>query len=82
MSSGRGAVNAQEPDAGWTGRGGKTVLGYKAHVGVDQGSGLVRRVVVTSARVYESEVADDLICATSGRSMATALIRSRRGARG
>ena len=43
-------------------RGGKTVLGYKAHVGVDQGSGLVRRVVVTSARVYESEVADDLIC--------------------
>ena len=61
MSSGRGAVNAQEPDAGWTGRGGKTVLGYKAHVGVDQGSGLVR-VVVTSARVYESEVADDLIC--------------------
>jgi len=62
MSAGRGAVNPQEPDAGWTGRGGKTVLGYKAHVGVDQGSGLVRRVVVTSARVYESEVADDLIC--------------------
>jgi transposase, IS5 family len=62
ISAGRGAVNAQEPDAGWTGRGGKTVLGYKAHVGVDQSSGLVRRVVVTSARVYESEVADHLIC--------------------
>jgi transposase, IS5 family len=62
MSAGRGAVNAEEPDAGWTGRGGKTMLGYKAHVGVDQGSGLVRRVVVTSARVYESEVADQLIC--------------------
>jgi len=62
MSAGRGAVNAQEPDAGWTGRGGKTMLGYKAHVGVDQGSGLVRRVVVTSASVYESEVADELIC--------------------
>jgi IS5 family transposase len=62
MSAGRGAVHAQEPDAGWTGRGGKTVLGYKAHVGVDQGSGLVRRVVVTSASVYESEVADALIC--------------------
>jgi transposase, IS5 family len=62
IAAGRGAVNAQEPDAGWTGRGGKTVLGYKAHVGVDQGSGLVRRLVVTSARVYESEVADDLIC--------------------
>jgi len=62
MSAGRGAVNPQEPDAGWTGRSGKTVLGYKAHVGVDQGSGLVRRVIVTSARVYESEVADGLIC--------------------
>jgi len=62
MKAGKGAVNPQEPDAGWTGRGGKTVLGYKAHLGVDQGSGLVRRVVVTSARVYESEVADDLIC--------------------
>jgi IS5 family transposase len=62
MAAGRGAINPQEPDAGWTGRGGKTVLGYKAHVGVDQGSGLVRRLVVTSARVYESEVADDLIC--------------------
>lgn len=62
MTAGKGAVNPQEPDAGWTGRGGKTVLGYKAHLGVDQGSGLVRRVVVTSARVYESEVADDLIC--------------------
>jgi IS5 family transposase len=62
MAAGRGAVNAQEPDAGWTGRGGKTVLGYKAHVGVDQGSGLVRRLIVTGAGVYESEVADGLIC--------------------
>jgi IS5 family transposase len=62
IAAGRGAVNAQEPDAGWTGRGGKTFLGYKAHVGVDQGSGLVRRLIVTSARIYESEVADGLIC--------------------
>jgi transposase, IS5 family len=62
MATGRGAVNVQEPDAGWTGRGGKTVLCYKAHIGVDQGSGLVRRLIVTGAGVYESEVADDLIC--------------------
>lgn len=62
MATGRGAVNVQEPDAGWTGRGGKTVLGYKAHIGVDQGSGLVRRLIVTGAGVYESEVADALIC--------------------
>ena len=29
---------------------------------MDQGSGLVRRLIVTSARIYESEVADGLIC--------------------
>lgn len=62
ITAGRGAINPLEPDAGWTGRGGKTILGYKAHVGVDQGSGLVRRLVITSARIYESEVADELIC--------------------
>lgn len=62
LSAGRGAVNPKEPEAGWTARGGKSALGYKAHVGVDQGSGLIRRVVVTSAKVYESEVADALIC--------------------
>ncbi|HET9687844.1 MAG: IS5 family transposase [Xanthobacteraceae bacterium] len=62
ITAGRGAINPQEPDAGWTARGGKPMLGYKAHVGMDQGSGLLRRVVVTSARVYESEVADKLIC--------------------
>src|SRR6185369_7229867 len=62
MATGRGAVNVQEPDAGWTGRGGKTVLGDRAHIGVDQGSGLVRRLIVTGAGVDESEVADALIC--------------------
>jgi IS5 family transposase len=40
---------------GWT-------YGYKAHVGVDQGSGLIRRVVTTSANVSDTSVADDLIC--------------------
>jgi IS5 family transposase len=53
----------QDPDANWTRRGPRRSLffGYKAHVGVDQGSGLVRSRVLTPAKVYESQVADDLI---------------------
>ena len=53
-----------DPDANWT-RAGKTrqpFFGYKIHIGIDQGSGLIRSRRLTPAKVYESEVADDLIC--------------------
>lgn len=52
-----------DPDANWTRKGPSRSLffGYKAHVGVDQGSGLVRSRILTPAKVYESQVADDLI---------------------
>lgn len=59
--AGLGARHAKEPGADWTYRQGRSMFGYKAHLGVDQGSGLIRRVVVTPAKVYESEVADALI---------------------
>lgn len=59
---GAGAKNPADPDADWTRKGGKSFYGYKAHVAVDQGSGLIRRMLLTPARIYESEVADDLIC--------------------
>ena len=29
---------------------------------VDEGSGLIRRAILTPAKTYESEVADDLVC--------------------
>jgi transposase, IS5 family len=57
-----GSRSALDPDADWTRKGGKSWFGYKAHVGVDQGSGLIRRAELTSAKVYESEVAEALIC--------------------
>lgn len=38
-----------------------SVSGYKAHVGVDQGSAIVRRVVVTPANVNDTVMADGLI---------------------
>lgn len=57
-----GSRSAADPDADWTRKGGKSYFGYKAHLAVDQGSGLIRRAELTSAKVYESQVADDLIC--------------------
>lgn len=55
--------SANDPDASWTrvDRGRRLFFGYKVHVGVDQGSGLIRSRRVTPAKTYESEVADDLI---------------------
>ena len=55
--------SAHDPDANWTrtARGTRRFFGYKIHIGIDQGSGLIRSRQVTPAKVYESEVADDLI---------------------
>lgn len=52
-----------DPDAGFAKRQGKpgSVFGYKAHVGVDQGSGLIRSVLTTPANVNDTTPADLLI---------------------
>lgn len=52
-----------DPDAAYARRSGKpgSTHGYKAHVGVDQGSGLVRSVVTTPANVNDTVPADALI---------------------
>lgn len=53
-----------DPDAGFAKRQGKagSTFGYKAHVGVDEGSGLIRSVITTPANVNDTTPADDLIC--------------------
>lgn len=51
----------REPDADWTRRGSQRVFGYKVHVAVDKGSGLVRRVLMSPASVNDTVPADDLI---------------------
>ena len=38
-----------------------STFGYKAHVGVDEGSGLIRAVLTTPANVNDTTPADDLI---------------------
>ena len=51
-----------DPEAGRFGQNkDERVSGYKAHVGVDQDSGIVRRVVVTPANVNDTVVADALV---------------------
>lgn len=59
---GAGTVSDKDPDAAFTRRHQKDFFGYKAHIGVDQGSELIRTAVLTSANVNESAVADALLC--------------------
>lgn len=61
VAAGPGASHPREPGATWTKKNGRSHFGYKAHVAMDQHSGLVRRAVLTGAKTYESEVADQLI---------------------
>jgi len=55
---------SSDPDAHFTRRQGKagSSFGYKAHVGVDEGSGLIRRVITTPANINDTSVADGLVC--------------------
>lgn len=59
----RGETSPVDPDARVTARKGKpgTTFGYKAHVGVDEGSGLIRSVITTAANVNDTVPADALI---------------------
>ncbi|MGX9148384.1 IS5 family transposase [Mesorhizobium sp. 128a] len=55
---------SKDADARPTVRKGKDgfTFGYKAHVGVDEGSGLIRTVITTPANVNDTVMADALIC--------------------
>jgi transposase, IS5 family len=56
------AIETSDPDAGFARRRGQAFFGYKAHVGVDQGSGLIRSAGVTAANVHDTQMGDGLIC--------------------
>jgi IS5 family transposase len=60
--------SALDAEADWTrrGEGRRLFFGYKAHVAIDQGSGLIRRHRLSGAKLYESEAAEDLICGDEG----------------
>jgi IS5 family transposase len=58
-----GETSPVDPEAGLTRRKGKagSTFGYKAHVGVDEGSGVIRAVITTPANVNDTVPADLLI---------------------
>lgn len=62
VEEGAGARSAVDPDAAWTRKGGAAHFGYKAHLGVDEKSGLIRKAELTSANVNDTEMADVLVC--------------------
>jgi IS5 family transposase len=45
-----------DPEANWTKKDGKYLFGYKAHVGVDQGSELIRKIIMTPANVHDGKM--------------------------
>jgi IS5 family transposase len=59
---GRGSPG-RDGDAGFAKRQGKPgyIYGYKAHVAVDEGSGLIRTLITTPANVNETVIADQLL---------------------
>jgi len=51
-----------DPEAEWTSRGkGDGHFGYKAHIAVDQGSGLIRRLALTGANFADSLKFEELV---------------------
>jgi IS5 family transposase len=52
----------REPAATFTRKGGKSYFGYRLHVGVDAGGGIIRRLALTPAHVNDSTVAEGVIC--------------------
>ena len=56
-----GQVSTRDPDASYTKKRGKAFFGYKAHLSVDEGSGLIRQAEMSSADLHDSQKGADLI---------------------
>lgn len=60
-SMAEGTVSERDPEAGWTKKNDESHFGYKAHIGVDQESGLIRDAILTSADLHDSLVGPSLV---------------------
>jgi IS5 family transposase len=58
---GTAGKSPEDSDADWTKKGGKYLFGYKAHLGVDQGSELIRKIAITPAHVHDGEMLGQVI---------------------
>lgn len=50
-----------DPEATWAKKGGKRYFGYKGHLGVDQGSRIIRKARLTTAAVADTCVFEELL---------------------
>jgi len=55
-TDGTAGKSTTDPDANWTKKSGKYLFGYKAHLGVDQESELIRKIAMTPANVHDGEM--------------------------
>ena len=51
----------KDTDARWTKKHGRSHYGYKSHIGIDRAHKIIRRYVVTSAEVHDSQVLEELL---------------------
>ena len=56
-----GVVSERDPDASFTVKNDETSFGYKAHLAVDEESGLVRQAEMTSADLHDSQRGEAMI---------------------
>ena len=56
-----GQVNERDPDASFTVKNDETYFGYKAHLAVDEESGVVRQAEMTSADLHDSQRGEAMI---------------------
>ena len=54
-------VSERDPDASFTVKNDETSFGYKAHLAVDEESGLVRQAEITSADLHDSQRGEAMI---------------------
>lgn len=59
-----GGLSKADPDARWMKHQttGKARFGYKLHVAVDQGTGIIRRAQITPANVADVDIGHELVC--------------------
>ena len=61
---------AADPDALWGGKENHLIFGYKGHIGLDQGSEIIRRVEVTPANVHDSQQFKAMVSGDEGAAYA------------
>lgn len=61
-----GGVSRVDPEASWAKKGSQATFGYKLHIAVDQGSGLIRAARITHARVADCTIGPDLVQGDEG----------------